>query len=77
MTVLGINKPFDSQQPLLLVENKLAVGRHRFALVVVNERGVSSDPVQLVVAVRPATVRGPLGVPRNKDPRHDDPRRSR
>ena len=77
MTVLGINKPFDSPQPLLLVENKLAVGRHRFLLVVVNQRGVRSDPMEIVVAVRRAIVRGPLGVPRNKDPRHDDPRRSR
>ena len=61
MTVLGINKPLDQGEPLLRVENKLAAGRHRFSLVVLNARGVASDPMFVTVTVGRTILRGPLG----------------
>jgi hypothetical protein len=62
MTVLVIGKPVEQSKPVLLVETKLAVGRHRFSLVVVNTRGVESEPATLVVTVRRGTVIGPTGL---------------
>lgn len=54
MPVLTIGQPLESRRPTLLVENKLAAGPHRFALVVVDEAGNESVPDVLVVTVRPA-----------------------
>ena len=61
MTVLAVGKPLEQDKPQLLVENKLAAGRHRFSLVVVNTRGVASDPDVLVVSVGLRAVTRPLG----------------
>lgn len=61
MTVLAVGKPLEQAQSELLVENKLAAGRHRFSLVVVNARGVASDPDVLVLTVGRSTVIGPRG----------------
>jgi hypothetical protein len=55
MTVLAVGKPFEQSKSQLLVENKLAVGRHRFSLVVVNDRGAASEPHVLVLTVRGGT----------------------
>lgn len=52
MPVLEPNKPFDSPEPKLVVQNRLAEGRHRFALVVVDERGRVSAADQVVVTVQ-------------------------
>jgi len=52
MSKLALNKPFDTRDPNIVVENALAIGRHRFALVVVDDQGNESTPVQHVVDVR-------------------------
>ncbi|MFY7863299.1 MAG: hypothetical protein ACOVRJ_00485 [Roseateles sp.] len=46
-----------STQPRLVVHNQLAPGRHRFALVVVDEHGRASAPDICVVTVRPKSER--------------------
>ena len=61
MTVLKVGKPFEQAESELLVENKLAAGRHRFSLVVVNDRGAVSDPHVLVLTIGLGTVTEPLG----------------
>lgn len=60
MPVLAVKQPLDQRKPILLVENKLAPGRHRFSLIVENEQGAASDPAFVVVTVRGGTT-GPLG----------------
>ena len=52
MPTLALNKPFDTRDPGIVVDNALTVGRHRFALVVVDDQGNESKPVQHVVEVR-------------------------
>lgn len=56
MPVLAINQPLEQREPVLLVENRLAVGVHRFALVVVDDRGIESAPDVISVSVRRAIV---------------------
>jgi hypothetical protein len=56
MSVLAVGKPFEQAKAELLVENKLAAGRHRFSLVVVNDRGAASEPHVLMLTVRRGTV---------------------
>lgn len=56
MPILAQGKPLDSQRPSVLVENPLAIGRHRFALTVVDGDGKESLPDELVVEVRGRTV---------------------
>jgi hypothetical protein len=51
MAVLPVGKPLEQEKPVLLVENKLAAGKHRFTLVVINGQGVESEPVSLDVSV--------------------------
>ena len=51
MAVLTVGKPLDQEKPVLLVENKLAAGKHRFTLVVINDKGVESEAVSLDVSV--------------------------
>ncbi|WP_457391037.1 hypothetical protein [Roseateles sp. P5_E1] len=51
MAVLPVGKPLEQEKPVLLVENKLAAGKHRFTLVVINDKGVESEPVSLDVSV--------------------------
>lgn len=64
MTVLTLNKAFDSDGPVLSVENKLAAGRHRFSLVVVDGQGRVSDADVLVVTVQKALAPAPAPAPR-------------
>ncbi len=52
MPVLAVGKPLDSKLATLLVENKLAAGQHRFALVVVDNDGNESAADVLTVTVR-------------------------
>ena len=61
MPVLAPNQPVTVTTSELLVENRLAPGRHRFALAVRNARGVESEPVVIVVTVArlPGPVIGP------------------
>jgi hypothetical protein len=51
MAVLKPNVPVPTPEPVLLVENKLAIGTHRFRLVHDDEAGVESDPVERDVVV--------------------------
>ena len=52
MAVLALNQPLTAREPVLVVENKLAPGAHRFSLVVIDDRGLESAPDVLVVTVR-------------------------
>lgn len=69
MPTLALNKPFDTREPNIVVENALAIGRHRFALIVVDDQGNESAPVQHVVEVRRAVfeplppIAGPVSPP--------------
>jgi hypothetical protein len=56
MPTLAPGRPFDSERPSVLVENPLAVGRHRFALTVVDDNGNESQPDELVLEVRARTI---------------------
>jgi hypothetical protein len=56
MPTLPLNRPFETRDPNVVVENDLVIGRHRFALVVVDEDGNESAPVQHVVEVRRAII---------------------
>lgn len=60
MPVLAIRQPIEQREPLLRVENRLDVGAHRFALVVVNDRGIESEPDELVVTVTRLVIRDPV-----------------
>ena len=53
MPVLQPHQPVFSAQPWLVVQNLLPPGRHRFALVVVDEHGKASAPDICVVTVQP------------------------
>lgn len=59
MTQLTLNKAFDSDGPVLKVENKLAAGKHRFSLVVIDAQGRSSEADLLVVTVQKVLAPGP------------------
>jgi hypothetical protein len=63
--------------PTVVVDAGLAVGDHRFRLVVVNTRGVESQPVEVTVSVvrappgpipfpLPIPIPGPLPTPRRR-----------
>lgn len=52
MPVLSVGKPLESRAATLLVENKLAAGQHRFALVVIDNDGNESAADVLTVTVR-------------------------
>ncbi|HQC95210.1 MAG TPA: hypothetical protein PK306_05840, partial [Aquabacterium sp.] len=55
MAVLPLGRPLESKAATLLVENKLAAGQHRFALVVIDGDGNESAPDVLTVTVRSPT----------------------
>jgi len=58
MPTLELQQPFETTEPRLRVENILLPGRHRFRLIVVDDDGIESAPVDTLV-----TIVGP--VPRN------------
>jgi hypothetical protein len=60
MPVLAINQPIEQRGPTLVVSNRLEPGAHRFALVVVNDRGTVSEPDLFTVTVRRAVVVEPV-----------------
>jgi hypothetical protein len=56
MPTLELHQPFETTEPRLRVENILLPGRHRFRLIVVDDDGIESDPVDtLVTIVAPVT----------------------
>ena len=63
MPVLALNQTIEQREPLLVVSNRLEPGLHRFSLVVVNDRGVASEPDLLTVTVRRAVVVDPVRPP--------------
>ena len=77
MPVMAPNQPIELRTPALLVENALAVGRHRFALVVIDQRG-ESKPDIIEVEVQRGRVLPPIGpidpILRPLSPRRGDPR---
>jgi hypothetical protein len=60
MPVMVPNQPIEVRTPTLLVENALAAGRHRFALVVVDQRGESKADI-IEIEVRRGRVPPPIG----------------
>jgi hypothetical protein len=60
MPIFTPGRPFDSERPSVLVENPLAIGRHRFALTVVDGDGNESQPDELLLEVRGRTIVTPF-----------------
>jgi hypothetical protein len=54
MPVLRLNVPLVTEEPFLVVENRLRVGRHVFRLVVEGRRGDRSEATDVVIEVIPA-----------------------
>jgi len=61
MTVLTARKPFTSNEPVLLVENQLALGAHLIRLIVVDDEGLESDPFDATITVVEGRSTNPLG----------------
>src|SRR5256884_2802980 len=51
MPTLELPQPFETTEPRLRVENILLPGRHRFRLIVVDDDGIESDPVDTLVTI--------------------------
>ena len=51
MPVLEPRETYLSDEPMLLVENKLEPGKHLFELVCVDDTGNASKPAQIIVTV--------------------------
>jgi hypothetical protein len=60
MPTLAQGRPFDSDRPTVVVENALAVGRHRFALIVIDGDGRESMPDELVLEVQRSRLVSPV-----------------
>jgi hypothetical protein len=59
MTVLTPRKPFESKEPAITVD-ELPVGAHVIRLVVVDDEGNESDPVDVTVTVTEGGLRDPI-----------------
>jgi hypothetical protein len=55
MVTLAPGKTFFTSQPSVVVENAFGPGRHVFQLVVIDDSGNASAPVDLVVSVSKPT----------------------
>src|SRR3989441_3830394 len=51
MPTLELQRPFETTEPRLRVESILLPGRHRFRLIVVDNAGIESDPVDTLVTI--------------------------
>jgi hypothetical protein len=51
MPALELQRPFETTEPRLRVENILLPGRHRFRLIAVDNDGIESDPVDTLVTI--------------------------
>jgi len=51
MPALELHQPFETTEPRLRVENILLPGRHRFRLIVVDDDGIESAPVDTLVTI--------------------------
>src|SRR6266704_3148631 len=52
MPTLELHQPFETPEPRLRVENILLPGRHRFRLIVVDDDGIESDPVDTLLTAQ-------------------------
>jgi hypothetical protein len=69
MVTLAPGKTFSTSQPSVVVENVLDPGRHLFQLVVIDDSGNVSAPVDLVVSVeKPAPKPDPTETPPTRAP---------
>lgn len=68
MATLEPGVPLTQAEPLLKVDNRLAPGRHRFQLEVIDDAGLVSDPALLVVVVAPLVEPEPFPGPRPRGP---------
>lgn len=50
------NKPFESSRPAIVVDAGLRPGDYRFQLIVVNDQGQRSLPVEVVVTIEPSGI---------------------
>src|SRR6266576_604519 len=48
---VAFGRPFETTEPRLRVESILLPGRHRFRLIVVDNDGIESDPVDTLVTI--------------------------
>ena len=76
MAVLALNQPVTQGDPVLQVENRLAPGRYRFQLVVIDTAGLESAPADLIVSVEappppPTPPTGPFRPPIFRPDRFD------
>jgi hypothetical protein len=55
MTRFAIGQTVVTKEPVISVDAGLAVGSHRFRLVVSDDSGLASKPVEVVVQVSPTT----------------------
>jgi hypothetical protein len=63
MPVLVAGRPLEQREPVLVVQNRFEPGVHRFSLVVVDDRGLESEPDVIAVSVRRPLVIEPLRPP--------------
>lgn len=56
MPVLVAGRPVEQREPVLVVQNRFEPGVHRFALVVVDDSGIESEPAVIAVAMRRAII---------------------
>jgi hypothetical protein len=63
MAVLTPDVPMTVTTPRLLVENKLAPGKYRFRLVVIDDQGLPSEPTELTVSILEASPPPPRDTP--------------
>lgn len=54
MPRFAVGRPIATEEPTVVVEPGLTVGRHLFTLVVVDDEGHRSEPARVIVEVRPA-----------------------
>src|SRR5437763_14222442 len=58
MPTLELQQPFETTESRLRVENILLPGRHRVRLIVVDDDGIESDPVDTLVTIVAPVARG-------------------
>ncbi len=68
MVTLSPGKPFSTTEPKVVVENALPIGLHLFQLVVVDDSGNVSAPVELAVSVQKQVPRPTPETPPTRQP---------
>lgn len=60
MVMLAPGKVFRSKEPRIAIDNKLAVGKHRIRLTVLDTSSNESAPADLTIVVREERTAGPV-----------------